>query len=268
MTAQIILLEDVVVTGTAGAVEARKVPFEVGQVTASDIQVPHEQRRRRDPGQGGGRHRRVRLGPARLRSVHPAARAEEHQRRGPQPGAALHRGRRDPRRQRGGHRRPRRGEDRGAEGRRRRLAVRLARRQRRHQHHDAPRQPHPGRSGPLLVPLRVRPRRAAADALVAAHADAPVRADGGRPVRGPLGEPVRLHDLPQPAPRGPAGCDPPRPRTTSTPSRRRRGLGRPTIRSRGCSARARTGRTRSRPRGGRAPRTSTCRSTTFATRAS
>ena len=40
MTTQIILLEDVVVTGTAGAVEARKVPFEVGQVTASDIQVP------------------------------------------------------------------------------------------------------------------------------------------------------------------------------------------------------------------------------------
>jgi len=40
MAAQIILLEDVVVTGTAGAVEARKVPFDVGQVTAEDIQVP------------------------------------------------------------------------------------------------------------------------------------------------------------------------------------------------------------------------------------
>lgn len=40
MSTQIILLEDVVVTGTAGAVEAKKVPFEVGQVTADDIQVP------------------------------------------------------------------------------------------------------------------------------------------------------------------------------------------------------------------------------------
>ena len=40
MTTQVILLEDVVVTGTAGAVEARKVPFEVGQVTAADIPVP------------------------------------------------------------------------------------------------------------------------------------------------------------------------------------------------------------------------------------
>jgi TonB-linked SusC/RagA family outer membrane protein len=40
MAAQIILLEDVVVTGTAGAVEARKVPFEVGQVTGEMIQVP------------------------------------------------------------------------------------------------------------------------------------------------------------------------------------------------------------------------------------
>ncbi|HEX5870980.1 MAG TPA: TonB-dependent receptor plug domain-containing protein, partial [Longimicrobium sp.] len=40
LAAQIILLEDVVVTGTAGAVEARKVPFEVSQVTAEDIRVP------------------------------------------------------------------------------------------------------------------------------------------------------------------------------------------------------------------------------------
>ncbi len=40
LTAQIILLQDVVVTGTAGAVEARKVPFEVGQVTADQLQVP------------------------------------------------------------------------------------------------------------------------------------------------------------------------------------------------------------------------------------
>jgi TonB-linked SusC/RagA family outer membrane protein len=40
MATAVLLLEDVVVTGTAGAVEARKVPFEVGQVTAADIQVP------------------------------------------------------------------------------------------------------------------------------------------------------------------------------------------------------------------------------------
>ena len=40
MAAQIILLEDVVVTGTAGAVEARKVPFEVGSVSGADIPVP------------------------------------------------------------------------------------------------------------------------------------------------------------------------------------------------------------------------------------
>ena len=40
MATSVLLLEDVVVTGTAGAVEARKVPFEVGQVTAEDIQVP------------------------------------------------------------------------------------------------------------------------------------------------------------------------------------------------------------------------------------
>ncbi|HVH13970.1 MAG TPA: TonB-dependent receptor plug domain-containing protein, partial [Longimicrobium sp.] len=40
MATSVLLLEDVVVTGTAGAVEARKVPFEVGQVTAADLQVP------------------------------------------------------------------------------------------------------------------------------------------------------------------------------------------------------------------------------------
>ncbi|HEY0018831.1 MAG TPA: SusC/RagA family TonB-linked outer membrane protein [Longimicrobium sp.] len=40
MAAQIILLEDVVVTGTAGAVEERKVPFEVAQVSGEDIVVP------------------------------------------------------------------------------------------------------------------------------------------------------------------------------------------------------------------------------------
>lgn len=40
MATAVLLLEDVVVTGTAGAVEARKVPFDVGQVTAEDIQVP------------------------------------------------------------------------------------------------------------------------------------------------------------------------------------------------------------------------------------
>lgn len=40
MATSVLLLEDVVVTGTAGAVEARKVPFAVGQVTAEDIQVP------------------------------------------------------------------------------------------------------------------------------------------------------------------------------------------------------------------------------------
>jgi len=40
MATSVLLLEDIVVTGTAGAVEARKVPFEVGQVTAEDIQVP------------------------------------------------------------------------------------------------------------------------------------------------------------------------------------------------------------------------------------
>jgi TonB-dependent SusC/RagA subfamily outer membrane receptor len=40
MATSVLLLEDVVVTGTAGAVEARKVPFEVGQITAEDIQVP------------------------------------------------------------------------------------------------------------------------------------------------------------------------------------------------------------------------------------
>src|SRR5688500_6011056 len=34
MATSVLLLEDVVVTGTAGAVEARKVPFDVGQVTA------------------------------------------------------------------------------------------------------------------------------------------------------------------------------------------------------------------------------------------
>jgi TonB-linked SusC/RagA family outer membrane protein len=40
MATSVLLLEDVVVTGTAGAVEARKVPFEVGQVTGEDIEVP------------------------------------------------------------------------------------------------------------------------------------------------------------------------------------------------------------------------------------
>jgi TonB-linked SusC/RagA family outer membrane protein len=40
LATSVLLLEDVVVTGTAGAVESRKVPFEVGQVTAEDIQVP------------------------------------------------------------------------------------------------------------------------------------------------------------------------------------------------------------------------------------
>lgn len=40
MTAQIILLEDVVVTGTAGAVEVAKLPFTVGRVDAADLQVP------------------------------------------------------------------------------------------------------------------------------------------------------------------------------------------------------------------------------------
>jgi Ca-activated chloride channel family protein len=40
MATQIVLLEDVVVTGRAGPVEARKVPFEVGAVSASDIRVP------------------------------------------------------------------------------------------------------------------------------------------------------------------------------------------------------------------------------------
>src|SRR5688572_12909589 len=40
MAQQIILLEDVVVTGTAGAVEERKVPFEVAQVSGEDIVVP------------------------------------------------------------------------------------------------------------------------------------------------------------------------------------------------------------------------------------
>lgn len=40
MTAQIILLEDVVVTGTAGAVEVAKLPFTVGRVDGEDLQVP------------------------------------------------------------------------------------------------------------------------------------------------------------------------------------------------------------------------------------
>jgi TonB-linked SusC/RagA family outer membrane protein len=40
MATSVLLLEDIVVTGTAGAVEARKVPFEVGQITAEDIPVP------------------------------------------------------------------------------------------------------------------------------------------------------------------------------------------------------------------------------------
>jgi Ca-activated chloride channel family protein len=40
MATAALLLEDVVVTGTAGAVEARKVPFSVGGVTAEDVQVP------------------------------------------------------------------------------------------------------------------------------------------------------------------------------------------------------------------------------------
>jgi hypothetical protein len=40
MAAAVLLLEDVVVTGTAGAVEARKTPFEVGSVTAEDIAAP------------------------------------------------------------------------------------------------------------------------------------------------------------------------------------------------------------------------------------
>jgi Ca-activated chloride channel family protein len=40
MAAQVILLEDVVVSGVAGAVEARKVPFQVGSVAASEVPVP------------------------------------------------------------------------------------------------------------------------------------------------------------------------------------------------------------------------------------
>ena len=39
MATSTLLLEDVVVTGTAGAVEARKVPFEVGSVLAEDVAV-------------------------------------------------------------------------------------------------------------------------------------------------------------------------------------------------------------------------------------
>lgn len=40
MTAQVILLEDVVVTGTAGATEGRKVPFAVGTVSGTDLPAP------------------------------------------------------------------------------------------------------------------------------------------------------------------------------------------------------------------------------------
>mgnify|MGYP006140463485 CR=1 FL=1 len=40
MSTQIILLEDVVVTGTAGAVEVAKLPFTVGRVDGEDLQVP------------------------------------------------------------------------------------------------------------------------------------------------------------------------------------------------------------------------------------
>jgi Ca-activated chloride channel family protein len=40
MAAQVILLEDVVVTGTAGAVQARKAPFSVGTLSGAEIQAP------------------------------------------------------------------------------------------------------------------------------------------------------------------------------------------------------------------------------------
>lgn len=40
MATSVMLLEDIVVTGTTGAVEARKVPYEVGQAAAQDLQVP------------------------------------------------------------------------------------------------------------------------------------------------------------------------------------------------------------------------------------
>ena len=40
MTSAIILLEEMVITGTAGATEVAKLPFTVGQVTAEDLQVP------------------------------------------------------------------------------------------------------------------------------------------------------------------------------------------------------------------------------------
>jgi Ca-activated chloride channel homolog len=40
MATATLLLESVVVTGTAGRVEARKVPYAIGQVTGQDIQVP------------------------------------------------------------------------------------------------------------------------------------------------------------------------------------------------------------------------------------
>ena len=40
MTAQVIMLEDVVVTGTAGAVERRRVPFQVSSVAAEEVPVP------------------------------------------------------------------------------------------------------------------------------------------------------------------------------------------------------------------------------------
>jgi Ca-activated chloride channel family protein len=44
MVTSVILLEDLVVTGTAGAVEARKVPFAVGTVSVSAAQVPSSNR--------------------------------------------------------------------------------------------------------------------------------------------------------------------------------------------------------------------------------
>jgi Ca-activated chloride channel family protein len=40
MATSALMLEDIVVTGAAGAVEARKVPFDVGYVAPQDIQVP------------------------------------------------------------------------------------------------------------------------------------------------------------------------------------------------------------------------------------
>ncbi|HYW13716.1 MAG TPA: VWA domain-containing protein [Longimicrobium sp.] len=52
MATDVLLLEDIVVTGSAGAVEARKAPFDVGHVTAEDIGVPPT----RDGKDGRGRH--------------------------------------------------------------------------------------------------------------------------------------------------------------------------------------------------------------------